>query len=102
MLEKKKKTKQHTDTPICIKKKAFITANEDTSIIDRKINSLISKKKKKKEEKSEDVIGALFKDFKTTIYLLIKGECIYHFTGSYVKPQSVLFMYFQMWPHSNI
>jgi len=59
------------------------------------------KLKKKKAEKPEDSIGALLKDLKTTISLLIKCECIYYFTTSYVSPRSILFTYFQIHPKNN-
>lgn len=98
MLEKKKR-QQHTDIPICIKKKL---SSQQMRTLQLSTEKSTAEFKKQRESKSEDVIGAPFKDFKTTISLLIKGECIYHFTGSYVKPQSVLFMYFQIWPQNNI
>lgn len=60
------------------------------------------KKKRKKAEKSKRSIGALLKDLKTTISLLVNGECIYYFTTSYISPQSILFIYFQIHPKINI
>lgn len=39
------------------------------------------KKLEKRAEKLEHSIGALLKDLKTSISLLIKCECIYYFTS---------------------